>query len=288
MHIELIDNDGKLYIVATPIGNLSDLSQRALHILNRVDKIAAEDTRTTRRLLDHFGIGTKLTALHDHNEHRVAHELIGEISGGASLALVSDAGTPLINDPGFELLNLAIAQGIEVVPIPGPSACISALSVSGLATDRFSFLGFAPRTRNARVAWFRSLIEQSGTLIFYESCHRILACLDDCAAVFPAERKLVIGRELTKCHERIYRGRIADIESFRLDPNLQKGELVVLVQGSEVKPKTEEHSAEAIRILRILLRECSLKTSAELAARITGLSRKMLYAAALEIKQEGD
>ena len=281
----MIDNDPKLYIVATPIGNLGDLSFRALDVLKQVDKIAAEDTRTTKRLLDHFGISTKLIALHDHNEHRVARELIDEIAQGTSLALVSDAGTPLINDPGFGLLNLAIEHGITIVPVPGPSALVCALSVSGLATDRFSFLGFAPRTRSARQDWFRTLIEQRGTLIFYESCHRILACLDDCAAVFPAERKLVIARELTKCHESLYRGRIAEIGQFQQDVNLQKGELVVLVQGNDEKSAADAIPSEAIRILKILLAECTLKTAAEIAAKITGLSRKKLYAAALEMKQ---
>ncbi|MGH8475892.1 MAG: 16S rRNA (cytidine(1402)-2'-O)-methyltransferase, partial [Methylococcales bacterium] len=192
---------GKLYIVATPIGNLGDLTYRAAEVLGQVALVAAEDTRSTRHLLNHYGISAKLVSLHEHNEHRVRQSLIQEMLAGNSVALVSDAGTPLINDPGFELVEAALENGLCVVPIPGANAIIAALSVAGLATDRFGFYGFPPRSSAARKEWLASLVEQGGTLVFYESCHRIKDFLIDCAEVFPAGRKLVIARELTKIHE---------------------------------------------------------------------------------------
>lgn len=277
---------GKLYIVATPIGNLGDFTYRAVDVLGQVDLIAAEDTRQTRNLLQRYAVRTKLVSFHAHNEHRLVQDLIERMVGGYSIALVSDAGTPLINDPGFELVGAAIEKGLSVVPVPGPSALISALSVSGLATNRFGFYGFPPRNRASRKTLFESLIGQSGTLIFYEACHRIIDCLIDCAEVFPAERKLVIARELTKSYETVVRTRIGDaVVLLKEDVHIQKGELVLLIEGASAKIREDVLVPEHIRMLEILLDECSVKKSAELVAKITGVRRKLLYSAALEIEK---
>jgi 16S rRNA (cytidine1402-2'-O)-methyltransferase len=279
---------GKLYIVATPIGNLGDLTHRAAEVLREVALIAAEDTRQTRQLLQHYAIRTKLVAVHEHNEYRRVPELIARIAGGESIALVSDAGTPLINDPGFELVSAAIEKGLTVVPVPGPSALMCALPVSGLAIDRFSFYGFPPRSPTSRRALFESLLEHPNTLVFYESCHRIIECLTDCVEIFPAERKLVIARELTKAHETITRTRVGDaLGLIKADLHIQKGELVLLVEGATVQKKTDELSTEDRRILEILLEKCSLRNAVDLAGKITGLRRKLLYSAALEIAERG-
>lgn len=217
----------------------------------------------------------------------MVQDLIEGMVGGDSVALVCDAGTPLINDPGFELVTAAVEKGLSVIPIPGPSALITALSVSGLATDRFSFYGFPPRSSASRKALFESLLEQTGTLVFYESCHRIVDCLSDCAEVFPAERRLVIARELTKIHETIVRTRVGDaVPLLKEDLNIQKGELVLLIEGASAKTKEEILSPEHIRMIEILLGECSVKKTVELVAKITGLPRKLLYSAALEIQKK--
>ncbi|MGH8474753.1 MAG: 16S rRNA (cytidine(1402)-2'-O)-methyltransferase, partial [Methylococcales bacterium] len=256
-------------------------------VLGQVALVAAEDTRSTRHLLNHYGISAKLVSLHEHNEHRMRQSLIQELLAGNNVAVVSDAGTPLINDPGFELVEAALENGLCVVPIPGANAMIAALSVAGLATDRFGFYGFPPRSSAARKEWLCSLIEQSGTLVFYESCHRIKDFLIDCAEVFPAERKLVIARELTKIHESVIRTRIgAAISLLETDPYIGKGELVVLIEGARVKPKESALTAEHVRLIEILLEECSVMKTAELVVRITGLGRKLVYAAAIEIEKK--
>lgn len=278
---------GKLYIVATPIGNLGDLTYRAVNVLGQVDLIAAEDTRQTRHLLQHYGIRNKLVSVHEHNEHRRIPSLIQEMLDGKNIALVSDAGTPLISDPGFELVNLALEKGLSVIPIPGANALICALSVSGLSTNRFGFYGFPPRSSAARKQLFESLIGEIATLVFYESCHRIMDCLIDCAEIFPAERRLVIARELTKSHETIVRTRIGDVVSLlQQDVHIQKGESVLLIEGAAAKTNDEILSLEHIRMIEILLEECSVKKTAKLVAKITGLSRKIFYSAALEIEKK--
>ncbi|MCI0666642.1 MAG: 16S rRNA (cytidine(1402)-2'-O)-methyltransferase [Methylococcaceae bacterium] len=280
--------NGKLYIVATPIGNLGDFTFRAVEMLRQVEVIAAEDTRQTRNLLQRYAVRTKLVAFHEHNEHRLVQDLIERMLAGSSIALVSDAGTPLINDPGFELVGAAIEKGLPVVPVPGPSALIAALTVSGLATNRFGFYGFPPRNRAARKALFESLIEQTGTLIFFEACHRIIDCVIDCAEAFPAERKLVIARELTKSHETVVRTRVGDAVSLlKDDVNVQKGELVLLIQGASAKTQRDVLLPEHIRMLKILLEECSVRKTAELVSKITGVRKKLLYSAALEIERSG-
>ena len=280
-------SSGKLYLVATPIGNLGDLGHRAVEILGQVDLIAAEDTRQTRHLLAHYAISSKLVSVHDHNEHRMVQRLVERMAGGESVALVSDAGTPLINDPGFELLNAAVDHGLCVIPVPGPCALVAALSVSGLATDRFGFYGFPPRNSAARQAFFQSLVGQLGTLVFYESCHRIIECLNDCAEIFPVDRSLVVCRELTKAHETIIRTQVGDVIS-RLEHEryIDKGELVLLIEGRG-EHKTHTLLPEHVRMIEVLLADCSVKRTAELVAEITGLRRKLLYQAALEIKNRG-
>ncbi len=272
---------GTLYVVATPIGNLGDISERALTVLRQADLIAAEDTRHCRRLLTHFGIATPTTALHDHNERSRIPELLEHLRAGRTLALVSDAGTPLINDPGLPLVRAAHEAGIRVSPVPGPCAAVAALSAAGLATDRFAFEGFPPRTQNARREFFLALRDEPRTLVFYESSHRLVACLTDLAATFPPERRLVIAKELTKVHERFIATRIAEATAqFDAHPDWHKGEFVLIVEGAPCDKAVL--SAEQRRILHLLLGECSLKTAVALAEKITGARKKLLYQAALE------
>jgi len=215
---------GILYLVATPIGNLSDFSYRAVAVLQAVDFIACEDTRHSRNLLERYAISKPLTALHEHNEDAVSTRLLDRLEKGESMALISDSGTPLINDPGFPLVSLAVERGLLVVPIPGACALIAALSASALATDRFAFEGFPPRNTAARCVLLQSLVEQTRTLIFYESSHRIMEFVRDIARVFPAERRIVIARELTKLHESMVRGTVANAPSLvESDPHMEKG-----------------------------------------------------------------
>lgn len=280
----MISNKGKLYIVATPIGNLDDLTYRAVQVLKSADLVAAEDTRHTRSLLAKYGIQARLVSVHEHNEHRLRNRLVRVLNEGESVALVSDAGTPLISDPGFGLVNAASDNGIEVIPVPGPSAVICALSVSGLATDRFGFYGFLPRNRSSRQTFLGTLLGEPGTLVFYESCHRIVDCLEDFAGIFPGGRKLVIAREMTKRHETIVRTVVGDaLERVLEDPYMRKGEFVLLVEGEGGKRRPEKLSTEQVEILALLLEECSVKKSSEIVSRITGVRRKLVYSTALEI-----
>ncbi|XSG84244.1 MAG: 16S rRNA (cytidine(1402)-2'-O)-methyltransferase [Methylohalobius sp. ZOD2] len=273
---------GKLYVVATPIGNLDDMTFRALDILRRVDAIAAEDTRHCRRLLDHYGITASTRSFHEHNERVKTAALLEQLRSGRSIALVSDAGTPLINDPGFPLIQAAHEAGITVVPIPGPCAAIAALSAAGLPTDRFAFEGFPPRTRNARRTYFERLVEEPRTSVFYESSHRLIACLEDLAAVFPPHRRVVIAKELTKLHERLISTSVAQApDLFAHQPELSKGEFVLLVAGAPPL-STEELTGEQRRTLHLLLEECSLRTAVSLAEKITGARKKVLYRTALD------
>jgi 16S rRNA (cytidine1402-2'-O)-methyltransferase len=279
-------NKGKLYIVATPIGNLDDLTYRAVQVLKSADLVAAEDTRHTRSLLARYGIQARLVSVHEHNEHRLRNRLVRVLNEGESVALVSDAGTPLISDPGFELVNAASDNGIEVIPVPGPSAVICALSVSGLATDRFGFYGFLPRNRSSRKTFLESLLCELGTLVFYESCHRIVDCLESFAGIFPAGRKLVIAREMTKRHETIVRTVVGDaLERVMEDPNMRKGEFVLLLEGETRKRRPDQLSSEQIDILELLLEECSVKKSSEIVSMITGMRHKLVYSTALEISR---
>jgi 16S rRNA (cytidine1402-2'-O)-methyltransferase len=275
---------GILYIVATPIGNLADFSPRAQAVLQAVDFIACEDTRHSRALLERYAILKPLLALHEHNEDAVAARLLARVEQGESMALISDAGVPLVNDPGFPLVREAYQRGLRVTPIPGPCALIAALSACGLPTDRFSFEGFPPRTGQARRGLLQSLLDDPRTLIFYESSHRILEFIRDIAQVFPAERPLAIARELTKLHEAIVLTQAGAAPALlEADANMQRGEFVVLLQGAPCKRKHDALNAEQTRVLALLLEECSVKTAAALTAKITGARKDLAYQAALAL-----
>jgi 16S rRNA (cytidine1402-2'-O)-methyltransferase len=273
---------GKLYVVATPIGNLGDISYRAVETLKQVDLIAAEDTRHIKTLLQHYGINRKVVSLHKHNEERAAADLLEKLRAGLSIALVSDAGTPLVSDPGMPLVQTVKEAGIEVSPLPGACALIAALSAAGLPTARFSFEGFAPRTSSERKSFFKAKAESPDTWIFYESCHRVLASLQDMQEVLPPERRLVIARELTKLHETIVKTTLSEAAALvESDRNMQKGEFVILVEGAPKAEHPAELTPEQERVLGILLKECPIKTAVALAVEITGARKKTLYQAAL-------
>lgn len=275
-------NEGTLYIIATPIGHLADLSPRASELLSKVDVIAAEDTRVTRKLLQHIGATTPMLSLHEHNEQQRIQTLLARLEAGESVALVSDAGTPLISDPGYPLVKAVRSANIKVVPVPGPCALITALSASGLATDKFVFEGFLPGKASGRRGRFEELKHEHRTLIFYESPHRILACLDDLTAVMGAEREVVIARELTKTFETIHSGTVEEIRQWvEQDQNQQRGEIVLLVAGAA---KVEPENQNQERVLVLLMEELPLKQAAALTAQICGAKRNELYQKALEIK----
>jgi 16S rRNA (cytidine1402-2'-O)-methyltransferase len=277
---------GVLYVVATPIGNLADMSQRAVDVLAQVDRIAAEDTRRSSRLLQHFSITTPMLPLHEHNERELAPRLVEQLRQGESLAVISDAGTPLISDPGYNLVRLAHEAGVAVVPIPGPSALICALSASGLPTDRFVFEGFLPAKAVSRRARLEALRSETRTLIFYESSHRLVECLQDMQVVFGVDRYVVLARELTKQFETLHGDGVRNLLHWvQDDPNQQKGEMVLLVQG-EAEAEGHEIDVEAERILLALLDELPIKTAAKLTARITGLNKRALYERGLQLRDE--
>ena len=278
---------GKLYVVATPIGNLADLSFRAVEILKQVDLIAAEDTRHVIMLLQHYGISKPLFSLHQHNEELISKNLVKKLLEGQNIALVSDAGTPLLSDPGLPLVRLCKQQGITVSPIPGACALIAALSASGLPISQFSFVGFLPRTASARLAFFKTKLTDTYTWVFYESSHRIQASMSDLAAIFPADHAIAVGRELTKLHETIVQSKLCDIVSLiNSDENMRKGEFVVIVAGMDLIEDEQHLSSEQLRVLKLLLAECSIKTAVALAAEITGQRKKLFYQAALDFQQE--
>lgn len=278
-------NDGLLYVVATPIGNLADITLRALETLKTVDAIAAEDTRHTSGLLSHFGISKKLIAVHEHNEHQSAEKLLQLLQAGKSIALVTDAGTPGISDPGAVVVDLAIQAGIKVVPIPGVSAVITALSASGITQNSFLFYGFLPASGAARRKVLETLKAQTATLVFYEAPHRIVECIEDLQAVLGGERRITFARELTKAFETIYRCNLDEAATWlQADTNQQRGEFVLLVEPAPVKD-TEEISEEAIRVLKLLLAEMPLKQAVKLAAEITREKKNSLYDFALSLKQ---
>ncbi|MEO5962201.1 MAG: 16S rRNA (cytidine(1402)-2'-O)-methyltransferase [Thermomonas sp.] len=269
-------NAGKLHVVATPIGNLGDLSPRALETLKTVAAICAEDTRHTRQLLSHFGVERPLIALHEHNEGEAAAALVARMRAGDSLALVSDAGTPLVSDPGYRLVCAAREAGIVVSPVPGASALIAALSVAGLPSDRFVFEGFLPAKAGARREHLTRLASEPRTLIFYESAHRIEDSLDDAIAAFGPERHAVIGRELTKLFETVLDGSLASLaERVRADPNQRKGEFVLLVQGAG--EDADAKVVEGKRLYAKLVAHLPPSTAARLAAELSGAPRKALY-----------
>lgn len=271
-----------LYIVPTPIGNLGDISQRALDILQQVDVIACEDTRHTAKLLSHYQIVTPTWALHDHNEQYKAEQLVTRLLAGQSIALVSDAGTPLISDPGYHLVNQCREAGVFVIPIPGPCAAITALSAAGLATDRFAFEGFLPAKEKARIDKMTHLIDEPRTLVFYESPRRLLDSVTALVQVLGGERQIVIARELTKTFETIHSLPAAAMLTWlQEDSNRCRGEIVLMVAG--YKPDSDaEISAEVTRTLTLLCRELPLKKAAALTAEIHGAKKNALYKYGLE------
>jgi 16S rRNA (cytidine1402-2'-O)-methyltransferase len=282
---------GRLYVVATPIGNLGDLSARAREILQTVSLIAAEDTRHTGVLLKHFGIETPQISLHDHNERQRAGEIIERLRQGASIALVSDAGTPAVSDPGFELVRAVAAAGFEIIAIPGPCAAIAALSIGALPTDRFCFEGFLPARGAARRARLGSLANEARTIVLYEAPHRVRETLEDCAAVFGGERNATVAREITKLHETTYRGPLAELRARAgADPDFGRGEIVLLIAGSPQSATgdggADGHGGGLDRVLKVLLAELPLKQAARLAAQITAVRDNEAYKRALHLKQE--
>ena len=273
-----------LYVVSTPIGNLQDLTPRAIATLNRVDLIAAEDTRHSGRLMQHFAISTPMVALHDHNERQRAQSLVQKLAEGQSIALISDAGTPLISDPGYHLVSAVRDAGYQVVPVVGPCALIAGLSVSGLATDRFSFYGFLPAKSSGRRQQLQQLERVTHTQVFYESPHRIVATVDDIVAVMGANRRLVLARELTKTFETVYGAKASEVQAWlAADHNQQKGEFVVLLEGAEPQ-QLQEIGPEEERMLALLLAELPIKKAAAITASMTGHKKKALYDRALELQ----
>ena len=273
-----------LYVVATPLGNLGDISQRALDVLRGVDIIAAEDTRHSQRLLDAFGIRVRLTALHQHNEQKAADQLVHWLAEGKRVALISDAGTPAISDPGARAVARVRQAGFAVVPVPGACAAVAALSVSGFAEGGFRFVGFLPPKSAARLTVLSGLVGERDALVFYEAPHRVVECVTDMLAAFGAARELLVAREMTKLHEEIVRLPLGDAAAwFAADDNRVRGEFVLVVQGA---PEPEGLSAEAERVLGLLLAELPLKTAARLAADISGEPKNALYARALVLKRD--
>lgn len=265
-----------LYVVATPIGNLGDLTPRAQQVLTDVDLVAAEDTRHTGKLLQHFNIKANLISVHDHNERQRAGLIIDQLADGKSVALVSDAGTPLISDPGFVLVRAVKEAGYAVSPIPGCCAFVAALSASGMPSDRFSFIGFLPAKTGARVKALEQLADREETLIFYESTHRIVDSLRDMQSVFGDQRRVGVAREITKTFETIHSAPVADLIEWMLaDSNQQRGEFVVMVEGA-VKEKGSLNE-ETLRVLNLLAAELPPKKAAAIASEITGVAKKELY-----------
>ncbi len=276
---------GVLYIVATPIGNLDDISHRAVTTLKSVDLIAAEDTRHSRPLLDHLGVQTPMLSCHEHNEIGRSDELVKRLLAGESVALISDAGTPLLSDPGFNLVRAAQQAEIRVVPIPGPSSIATALCAAGLPTDSFYFCGFLPARGAERRARLEAIRSIRATLVLFESRHRIEALLEQLAEVF-AQSELVVAKELTKVHERFLRGGASEIlRQLRGDPGLMRGEFVVLIDNST---RSEEQSLKSddIDVIKMLLEEVSVKTAVKIAARLTGKKKNEIYQAALALRPE--
>lgn len=276
---------GSLYVVATPIGNLADISLRALEILKAVDLIAAEDTRHSQILLNHYAIQKPLISLHQHNEQQRITDLLSQLKAGKEIALISDAGTPLISDPGARLVQILHQQQIPVVPIPGACAAISALSVSGLPAGRFVFEGFLSAKDSAKIQRLKELIKETRTLIFYEAPHRIEDLLKNLIETFGGRRLATYVREMTKNFETVRHGTLENLyETVRTDPNQRKGEFVLMVQGAPENDNNDDE-VELHRILNILLEELPLKQAVALTAKLTQVKRNRVYALALKVKE---
>jgi 16S rRNA (cytidine1402-2'-O)-methyltransferase len=274
-----------LYVVATPIGNVTDITLRALQVLLLADVVACEDTRKTGALLTRFGLHKPMLAAHQHNEREVADKLVQRLRAGERVALVSDAGTPGVSDPGARIVDAVRAAGLNVVPVPGASAAVTALSASGLVNDRFHFVGFLPAKAKQRESELSTLKSMAATLVIYEAPHRIVDCVEALAAVLEPTRQVVFARELSKLFEEIHRCQVGEALAWvKADANRERGEFVVLVEGA--RQETDAEDVEAERILNILLTECSVKQAASLAAQITGRKKNALYERALQIKGE--
>jgi 16S rRNA (cytidine1402-2'-O)-methyltransferase len=278
-------HSGTLYVVATPIGNLEDITLRALEVLKAVDVIAAEDTRHTSGLLSHYGIRKKMVAVHEHNEHQSAEQLLSRLRAGESVALVTDAGTPGISDPGAVVVDIVRDAGLAVVPIPGASAVIAALSASGIRQNGFSFVGFLPASGSQRRKTLEWLKDQTATLVFYEAPHRVVESVKDMATVLGGERRMTIARELTKTFETFHRCMLSEAAVWlEADPNQQRGEFVLLVESLPAVEDTEI-SEDVERVLKLLMAELPLKQAVKLAAEITGAKKNALYEHGLKIKE---
>ncbi|WP_173910265.1 16S rRNA (cytidine(1402)-2'-O)-methyltransferase [Acinetobacter sp. Marseille-Q1618] len=275
----------QLFVVATPIGHLDDMTFRAIEVLKSVSVVAAEDTRQSAQLLKHYNIATPLTACHDHNESNKINILIERLKNGEDIALVSDAGTPLISDPGFKLVRAAQEHNIRVIPVPGACAAIAALSAVGLPSDRFSFEGFLPSKQSQRLLQLEKLKHETQTMIIYEAPHRILECVKDMVDVFGAERPVGFAREITKTFETIKKMTLAELRTFiENDHHQQKGEIVLVIGGA-----TEEHDVNQEKLDKLLLRlleDLSVKAASQLAADLTGIKKKIAYQRALELTQK--
>jgi len=273
-------------VVATPIGNLQDITLRALEVLKTVDVVAAEDTRHTSHLLSHFAIQKKLIAVHEHNEQKSAQILLERLRAGESIALVTDAGTPGISDPGAIVVDVLREAGVKVVPVPGASAVIAALSASGITANGYVFYGFLPASGSQRRKTLEALKGYSSTLVFYEAPHRIIECVEDLAKVLGGERRITIARELTKTFETFHRCALQDAKGWlESDPNQQRGEFVLLVEAAAVVEEADI-SEDAERTLRLLLADLPLKQAVKLATEITGVKKNILYEFALKLKDE--
>lgn len=272
----------QLFVVATPIGHLDDITYRAIEVLKSVSIIAAEDTRTSAQLLKHFNIQTPLTACHDHNESNKIDQLVERLKNGENMALISDAGTPLISDPGFKFVRAAQAEGIRVIPVPGACAAIAALSSVGLPSDRFSFEGFLPSKQSQRLLNLEKLKDETQTLIFYEAPHRILDSVKDMANVFGSDRPVGFAREITKTFETIKKMTLGELVEFiSNDHHQQKGEIVLVVGGSVEEKDMEQEKLD--KLLLRLLEDLSVKAASQLAADLTGMKKKVAYQRALEL-----
>ena len=279
---------GLLYVVATPIGNLADMTFRAVDVLSQVDLIAAEDTRVTRQLLKQYGITTRCIPVHEHNERKVAQRLINRLLAGESAAIVSDAGTPLLSDPGYILVCLAHEQGIRVIPVPGSDSATAALAVSGLPTDRFIFEGFLPATANARRRRLLELSAEARTMVFFEAARRLASCLADMIGTYGNDRPAALVREMTKIHERVISSTLGELHiQVTSDRQLERGEAVLIVAGLS-RNKTETHSECAEATLRILLDYLPLKQAVRAAQRITGAPKNWLYRVGLNSSEPRD
>lgn len=277
----------QLFVVATPIGHLDDMTYRAIDVLKSVNIIAAEDTRTSTQLLKHYNISTPLTACHEHNESNKIDILVQRLLNGENMALISDAGTPLISDPGFKLVRAAQEHNIRVIPVPGACAAIAALSAVGLPSDRFSFEGFLPSKQSQRILSLEKLKDQTATLIFYEAPHRILDSVKDMANIFGAERPVGFAREITKTFETIKKMTLGELVSFiEADHHQQKGEIVLVVGGATAEKDLEQEKLD--QLLTRLLQDLSVKAASQLAADLTGIKKKVAYQRALELSQNRD